>query len=446
LAYDHAQLNYFQNQDARSASLSKRSAIEESMSLAETLNSESRTFWQLAAEPARRNALLAASLGWMLDSMDVMLYSMVIPAAQKDLQMSAGVAGGIMSLTLVAAAIGGIFFGFVADRLGRTRALSMSILTYCVCTGLCAFVHTVPQLAICRMLLGLGMGGEWAAGAALVAETWPDEHRGKALGIVQSSWAIGYALAALVAALVMPHFGWRAVFLVGMLPAFLTVWIRRKVKEPKVWTSELQLNSSFWQLFRGALGRSTLIITMMNAASLFAWWGLFSWVPAFLSLPIAQGGHGLDIVHTARWTILMQAGTFLGYTSFGFLADRFGRKRTYITYLIVAACVVPIYALVGSTTALLLWGPVIGFWGSGYFSGFSVIASEAFPTALRGRAMGFAYNLGRVVSAAAPYAVGRLSEARGMGSALMITSAGFLLAALTATGLRETRRSMRLLQ
>jgi MFS family permease len=414
--------------------------MKELMSSAKTLSSESGSFWQLAAQPARRNALLAASLGWMLDSMDVMLYSMVIPAAQKDLHMSAGVAGGIMSLTLIAAAIGGIFFGFVADRLGRTRALSMSILIYCVCTGLCAFVHTVPELAICRMLLGLGMGGEWAAGAALVAETWPDEHRGKALGIVQSSWAIGYALAALVVALVMPHFGWRAVFLVGMLPALITVWIRRKVKEPEVWTIEPRRNNSFSELFRGTLGRSTLIITTMNAASLFAWWGLFSWVPAFLSLPVAQGGHGLDIVHTARWTIFMQAGTFLGYTSFGYLADRFGRKRTYITYLIVAACVVPIYALAKSSTALLLWGPVIGFWGSGYFSGFGVIASEAFPTALRGRAMGFAYNLGRVVSAAAPYTIGRLSETRGMGSALVITSAGFLLAALTASGLRETRR------
>ena len=419
----------------------------------------------MAAEPVRRNALVAASLGWMLDSMDVMLYALLIPAIENDLHISAATAGGIMSLTLIAAAGGGVFFGFVADRLGRTRALSASILIYCVATGLCALVHSAPQLALCRILLGLGMGGEWAAGAALVAETWPTEHRGKALGLVQSAWAIGYALAAAVVAVIMPrfspHLGWRAVFLFGMLPGLVTIWIRRKVKEPAEWATQKSMPhslplphssqfardkwdtatqsspSAFKDLFHGELGRSTLIITAMNAASLFAWWGLFSWVPAFLAMPIAQGGHGLSIVKTSSWTILMQAGTFLGYTSFGFLADRFGRKPVYITFLVVAAAIVPVYTLASSAIAVLLLGPVVGFWGTGFFSGFSVIASEAFPTALRGRAMGFTYNLGRIASAAAPYAIGRLSESHGIGSALVLTSAGFLLAAVFAFQLRN---------
>ncbi len=405
----------------------------------------SETFLQLAKDPTRRNTLIAASLGWMLDSMDVMLYALLIPAIERDLHISAAMAGGIMSLTLVAAAGGGVFFGFVADRIGRTRALSASILIYCIATGLCAFVHSAPQLAMCRVLLGLGMGGEWAAGAALVAETWPTDHRGKALGLVQSAWAVGYALAAVVVALIMPrfspHLGWRAVFLAGTLPALVTVWIRRKVKEPEAWSTDhaKPANSElpFKWLFQGELGRSTLIITAMNAASLFAWWGLFSWVPAFLAMPVAQGGHGLSIVKTSGWTILMQAGTFLGYTSFGFLADRYGRKPVYITFLVVAAAIVPVYTLASSATAVLLLGPIIGFWGTGFFSGFSVIASEAFPTALRGRAMGFTYNLGRIASAAAPYTIGRLSESYGIGSALVLTSAGFLLAAVIASALRK---------
>ncbi len=407
----------------------------------EMRQSQSRTFWKLAAEPIRRNAFVAASLGWMLDSMDVMLYSMVIPAAQRDLHMSSATAGLVISLTLIMAAFGGIFFGFVADRLGRTRALTASILIYCVCTGLCAFVHSALQLAICRMLLGLGMGGEWAAGAALVAETWPEEHRGKALGLVQSAWSVGYALAAAVVAVIMPRFGWRAVFFAGMLPALVTVWIRRKVKEPEVWSRKESESVPVRELFRGTLGRRIFIIATMNAASLFAWWGLFSWVPAFLSSPVSKGGHGLDIVRTSTWTMLMQAGTFLGYTSFGWFADRFGRKRVYITYLVMAALVVPLYTQATTAGALLLLGPVIGFWGTGYFSGFSVISSEAFPTVLRGRAMGFSYNLGRFVSAAAPYTVGKIADTYGMASALVITSAGFLLAALIASALPKARVS-----
>jgi MFS family permease len=307
------------------------------------------------------------------------------------------------------------------------------------------------------------MGGEWAAGAALVAETWPTSHRARALGLVQSAWAIGYALAAAITALIMPrfdsHLGWRAVFLIGMAPALVTLWIRRKVHEPTAlkdlspatnsvphssqrhrdeWASPPPSSpaTSFKQLFQKPLLRPTLIITSMNAASLFAWWGLFSWVPAFLSLPVSQGGHGLNIVRTSTFTILMQAGTFLGYTLFGLLADRFSRKRVYIIYLLIAAALVPIYTLAGSARAVLLLGPLVGFFGTGFFSGFSVIAAEAFPTALRGRAMGFAYNLGRIASAAAPYTIGRLSQTHGIGPALVLTSAGFLLAAVIASGLR----------
>jgi len=163
---------------------------------------------------------------------------------------------------------------------------------------------------------------------------------------------------------------------------------------------------------------------------------LFTWVPHFLSMPAAEGGRGLNIVQTSAWTIVMQVGTFLGYVSFGYIADRFSRKYTYIGYLVVAALLVPLFALVRSADALLAIGPLVGFFGTGYFSGFSVITSELFPTSLRGSAMGFAYNIGRVASAGAPYLIGLASEHAGIGYALCITSAAFLLAALIATALR----------
>ena len=190
------------------------------------------------------------------------------------------------------------------------------------------------------------------------------------------------------------------------------------------------------RLFRGALGRGMLICATMNAATLFGWWGLFTWVPRFLSMPVAAGGRGLSVVETSEWTIVIQAGTFLGYVAFGYIADRFSRKYTYIGYLLVAALLVPVFALVRDPGALLVIGPLVGFFGTGYFSGFSIIASELFPTSLRGTAMGFAYNVGRAISAVAPFLIGSLSQHGGLGSALCLTSAAFLLAALIATALR----------
>jgi MFS family permease len=365
-----------------------------------------------------------------------MLYALVLGQVQREMHLSAALSGAMVSATLIAAAAGGVGFGWFADRFGRVRALIWSVLIYSAGTALCGFTQTATQLMLCRVLLGLGMGGEWASGAALVAETWPARHRGKALALVQSAWAVGYALGAAVVALVMPRFGWRAVFFAGILPALISLWVRRGLREPEVWRQEPRPRVDIGRLFRGTFGYSMLVCASMNAAALFAWWGLFTWLPRFLSMPVAEGGRGLSILQTSGWTIVMQTGTFLGYISFGYVADRFSRKYTYIGYLVVAALLVPLFAFVQNPNALLIIGPLVGFFGTGYFSGFGVIASELFPTALRASAMGFAYNIGRVLSAAAPYLIGRVSEHAGLSWALCITSAAFLVAALIATALR----------
>jgi MFS family permease len=392
--------------------------------------------WLFEASREQKRNLLAAFLGYMLDSMDVMLYALILGPVQRELHLSSSLSGAMMSATLVAAAAGGLGFGWFADRYGRTRALTTSMLVYSIATAACGFTHSASELLICRIVLGFGMGGEWAAGAALVAETWPAQHRGKALALVQSAWALGYALGAAVVALVMPHFGWRAVFFVGIVPALLTLWLRRGLREPEAWRQKRTTSVPTGLLFRGALGYSVLICSTMNAAALFGWWGLFTWVPRFLSMPVIEGGRGLSVVQTSGWTIVMQLGTFLGYISFGYLADRFSRKYTYICYLLVATLLVPVFAFVRDPNLLLLIGPLVGFFGTGYFSGFSVIASKLFPTALRGSAMGFVYNIGRVFSAAAPYLIGHVAEHQGLNYGLCITSAAFLVAALIATALR----------
>ena len=391
--------------------------------------------WLTTASVEQKRTLLAASLGWMLDSMDVMIYALVLGAVQREMHLTAAMSGAMMSATLISAAVGGLGFGWFADRFGRVRALTWSILGYSVATALCGFTHTAWQLMICRVLLGFGMGGEWASGAALVAETWPAQHRGKALALVQSSWAIGYALGAAVVAVVLPHFGWRAVFFAGVAPALVTLWLQRRLREPEAWTRQRTTSVPIGHLFRGALGRNVLICATMNAATLFGWWGLFTWVPRFLSMPVAEGGRGLSIVETSGWTIVMEGGMFLGYVSFGYIADRFSRKYTYIAFLLVATLLVPLFAFVRDPRALLVIGPLVGFFGTGYFSGFVVITSELFPVSLRGSAMGFVYNIGRVTSAAGPYLIGQFSEHGGMSAALCITSAAFLLATLIATAL-----------
>jgi MFS family permease len=398
--------------------------------------------WLIEASREQKRALLAACLGWMLDSMDVMLYALVLGQVQRAMHLSAAMSGAMMSATLLSAAVGGIGFGWFADRFGRARALTTSMLVYSIATALCGLTRTPSELMLCRIILGLGMGGEWASGAALVAEIWPAEHRAKALALVQSSWAIGYALGAAVVALVLPHFGWRAVFFAGIVPALITLWIQRSVREPEAWRRETRVEGpQTRRLFRGALGYSILICASMNAAALFAYWGLFTWMPRFLSAPIAEGGRGLSIAQTSAVTIVMQVGTFFGYILFGYIADLYNRKYTYISFLVVAALLVPVFAFVRSPAAMLVVGPLVGFFGTGYFSGFIVITSELFPTSLRASAMGFVYNIGRVVSAGAPYFIGHISEHAGLGYALSSTSAAFLLAALIATGLRQTRNT-----
>ena len=393
-------------------------------------------FWR-EASPDARKALWAASMGWLLDAFDVMLYALVLTSVIEELGLTRAQGGLMASLTLAASAVGGLVFGVVADKLGRTRALSLSILLYSVFTFACGFATNVWQFAIFRVLLGLGMGGEWASGAALVSETWPEQHRGKALGIMQSCWAIGYGLAAVVVAIVLPSFGWRAVFFVGILPALFTLWIRRSVKEPEMWLR--QKAAPIKAEKRTFSIRLAIFLTGMNAATMFAWWGLNLWVPSYLSSPTTEGGVGLSTTTMSMFIIAMQVGMWLGYVSFGFISDKFGRRPTYVTYLLMAALLVWFYGFAREPWVLLVLGPFVAFFGTGYFSGFGAVASEIFPTSIRATALGVTYNSGRLLSAIAPFMVGTMVQSRGYGGAFTMTSIFFIIAAALWIGIPETK-------
>jgi MFS family permease len=405
---------------------------------------------------AQRRTLLAAALGWMLDAFDAMLYALVLAHVMRDLGMSKGTAGLLNSLTLLASGIGGVAFGFIADRLGRKRALMLSILTYSLCSFASGLSTSVLMLAVFRFILGLGMGGEWNTGATLVAETWPTELRAKAISIVQSSWAIGYALAALATGIVLHYADWRMAFFVGVLPSLVVLWIQRGVPESPMWqqshrpgrhAEELSASfatrgreAGFARIFRPPYAKSTFALLLMNFFGMFAWWGLFTWIPPYLSLPVEQGGRGFGVMGTTTLLVILNlVGMFPGYASFGWVADYLGRRKSFILYTLAAAFLVPLYAAARAPWVLMGAGTLLAFFGTGFFSGSGIIGSEIFPTAVRARALGFTYNGARTMSSIAPFVIGRVGQTKGLSWAFYLCGAGFLLACAMATQLPETK-------
>ena len=395
--------------------------------------------------PAQKRTLLAAALGWGLDGFDVMLYSNVAVHVMSDLHITRKSLTGLPNtFMLLASGVGGVLFGFIADRIGRKKALMLSILTYSICSLGSGLSTSIVMLVFFRFVLGLGMGGEWNTGASLVAETWPTHLRAKALAIVQSAWAWGLAAAALVAGIVLSKTAnnWRAVFFVGILPALVTLWIRKSVPESQMWKERRSVGNqaaSFAEIFSPALRRNTILLLMMNVFGLFAWWGLFSWMPPYLTLPVEKGGRGLGMMNTTTLLVVLNlVGMFPGYICYGWVADYLGRKRSLITYTVCAALLIPAYAVARDPRLILVLGAMVAFFGTGFFVGSGLIGSEIFPTSVRALALGFTYNGARALSCVAPYTIGAVGDRYGLGPAFWICAASFLLTALMAAQLPET--------
>jgi MFS family permease len=393
-----------------------------------------------------RSAFAACAGGWALDAMDVQLYSFVIPALVATWGISRGQAGALGTAALLVSAVGGWIAGWFADRFGRVRTLQIAILWFAGFTFLSGLAQNFQQLFAARALMGLGFGGEWAAGAVLLGEIIRPQHRGKALGFMQAGWAVGWGVAALLYAFffsVLPAAtAWRALFLTGIAPAFLVFWLRRYVEEPPVYLeSRAQLAAhgdqpAFFEIFRPPLLRVTLLGGLMGTGAQGGYFAVTTWLPTFL-----RTERKLSVLDSAGYLAVSIAGAFCGYLAGGYLADRIGRRLTFLTFAIGAGAIAVVYTVVPfGDAAMLILGFPLGFFASGVFSAMGPFFTEHFPTRVRGVGQGFAYNVGRATGALFPALVGVLSARMPLGHAIgLFAGLAYATMALAAFWLEETR-------
>src|SRR5437588_924463 len=402
--------------------------------------------WIFQLTPPERNTLIATFGGWALDGMDVMAYTFVIPSLITAWHISKGQAGLLASGALLVSAVGGWLAGLLADRFGRARVLQITIAWFAFFTFLSGFTNSFWQLMVTRGLQGLGFGGEWAVGSVLMGEIIRAEHRGKAVGTVQSGWAIGWGVAALFYTLlfsVLPAaIAWRAMFWIGILPALLVFYIRRYVPEPEVYrqtrTTLAQQGKSthFLEIFTPALLRITLLTSLMAIGAQGGYYAITTWLPTYL-----KTARGLSVLNTGAYLGVVIAGAFAGYLTGAYLTDRLGRRRTLILFAVCSLLTVAAYTTltVGNQVMLVLGFP-LGFFASGSFSPMGAFLTELFPTRLRGSGQGFSYNVGRGIGASFPPLVGYLSGRIALGRAIALFAlSAYLVMIIAVSLLPETR-------
>ena len=368
--------------------------------------------------------LVAAWLGWVFDSMDATIYTLVMTPALKELLGAQGTTqnigwyGGIIfSVFLVGWALGGVLFGMAADYLGRAKTLMITILIYALFTGAAAFSHSWWELAIYRFITALGIGGEWAAGATLLAEVWPESMRVKGAGLLQSAWGAGYFLGAGVYVLLAGQ-SWRVMFFLGLVPAVVAVLIRRRVKEPEKWTETVASERArpsrrltLAELFGPGTRRDTVVGSLLAFAAVFGLWGAANWTPALVRELVQPRGLEADAVaRLVSYAVMMlNVGAIVGYLVFPSVAEHLGRRGAFFLFLSGSAVGLPLtFWVPKSYSAVLLLLPVLGFFNNGVFSGFPIYLPELFPTRMRATGAGFCFNFGRVLAASGPFLTGYL--------------------------------------
>jgi MFS family permease len=399
--------------------------------------------WFTQLNPRERSTLAATFAGWMLDGMDVMVYSFVLPTLVAVWHISKGQAGLLGTSALLLSSLGGWIAGLAADRFGRVKVLQLTILWFAFFTFLSGFANGFTQLLIFRGLQGLGFGGEWAVGSVLIGETIRSEYRGRAVGTVQGGWAIGWGISALFYtlffAVLPPSLAWRAMFWVGLLPALLAVWIRSHVSESTIFertlaAKKVESSTHFLQIFSPALLKTTLLAALLALGAQGGYYAITTWLPLYMN------ARGLSLMHTGGYLLVVIAGSFAGYLTAAHLADKIGRKWTLALFAVLSFTTVLLYMVLPiSDEVMLFLGFPLGFFPSGAFSPMGAFFTELFPTSLRGSGQGFAYNLGRGVGALFPSLVGYFSARMPLGKAIAVFAiSAYMLMAISVLLLPET--------
>ncbi len=404
------------------------------------------TAWYAEMSSLERNTFWACVGGWMLDAMDVQMFSFAIPAIVAAFGINNADAGLIGTATLVSSAIGGWIAGAVSDRLGRVRTLQITIAWFAVFTFLCGFAQSYAELLIFRALMGFGFGGEWAAGAVLMGEVIRAEHRGKAVGTLQSAWPIGWGIAALLATLLFSVFpqeaAWRALFWVGLSPALLVLFLRRFVKEPPVFSETQQKlaaagrRANFLEIFSPPILRTTALTCLLSTGAQGGYYAITTWLPTYL-----RTERQLTVLGTGGYLAVIILGSLIGGTVGAWLTDRLGRRSNLLLFAACSIVTVIAYTQIPVNDALMLFlGFPLGFFSQGVYSGIGAFLTELFPTRMRGSGQGFAYNFGRGIAALNPFLVGMLSATLSLGQSIGVFAiVAYGLLAIAALLLPETR-------
>jgi len=386
--------------------------------------------WLKKTSTQERKTLFAAFVGYAVDAFDYMIYTFMIPTLIAVWGMTRTEAGYIATGSLISSAIGGWIAGILADRYGRVRILQLTVLWFSLFTFLSGFTHSPEQLMFTRILQGIGFGGEWSVGSVLIAEMIDARHRGKAVGLVQSAWAIGWGAAAIgfwaVFALLPQELAWRVLFWVGALPALLILYIRRNIPESPVFRETKNNlaaggeNHSFMAIFSPGVLRITVLASLLATGMMGAYYSVTTWLPTFLKTE-----RHLSVLNTSGYLVVLIAGSFAGYLTGAWLSDRLGRRRCFILFAVCAAILVVCYTRLPITDdVMLVLGFPFGFFMSGIFSGMGAFLSELYPNHIRGSGQGFCYNFGRAVGAIFPSMVGYMSSSMSLGTAVGYMAAG----------------------